>query len=598
MISDDLLKAMCKDAGISKGIYDNDRFLFTLKQVNNFYYDGTINIENICDGFVDGSGDGGIDFMLIKGEQLILVQGKTGYLNKDDIQQIFDKTKLTISKIENNDFSQLKKDMVSNFLNMRGNLQDPNNIKLVLFCKEEIDEILQRQFEAYDKYNSQYEIEIVDQSEIEERIAELDPNKKVEFGEIKIDDANNILNYGHGIIVNVSANSLKTLCVQNSKKGLFSFNLRGKISGIKVDNNIENTIANERDEFWYRNNGITIGCEDFCINKDTNAIELHQFSIINGAQTTTNILNSDNVTKDKDFSVVCKIIRTPDNLNMEEAKDYLQKISIASNSQKPITPQDIRANDVVQVSLRQKAMSNSLPFEIAIKRPIIYEIKKFETWQQIDNTVLGQLILSCICQVPGLAKTSKSKIMEDDKLYAYVFSREYDVNNYYDLLILYKKFNAYKNNQRRIINEMDESEKTEEIINQFYICKEGVLSVLAIIYNLISIVKPTIKVVAPSSPLEASKEVKEINFATRIFKEKTYDEIDNKIEELFGFIIENLSSIYNDKHVELELSNQAYFLKNNTNYSKYIIPKFEEIYNQKMNGKFLRDLMSEIFNLY
>ncbi len=594
MISEELLKHMCDEAGIPSGIYNNDRFLFTLKQVNNFYYDGQITVEAIGDGFVDSRGDGGIDFMLIKNEQLLLIQGKTGNLQKEDISGVFEKIKLTISKIESNDLLNLKKDMVSNFLNMRGNLQEPSNIKLVLFSKMAIRNDLIAEFESYRKYNNKYEIEIFDENDIEERIAELDPNKKVEHGIIKIDKKDNILHYDHGIIANISASSLKTLCVQNSKRGLFSYNLRGKVSGPKVDNNIELTIESEPYEFWYRNNGITIGCENYTILSN-NTIELKQFSIINGAQTTTNIMNSDNVTLDRDFYLVCKIIKTPDNLNMEQAKNYLQKISIASNSQKPITAQDIRANDNLQILLRQRALTNNLPFEIAIKRPIQYEVKKFEQWRQIDNSVLGQLILSCICQTPGLAKSSKSKILDDEKLYQYVYNRDYDTSHYFDLVMLYKKFNEYKNEQRKMINSMPEEDKNEETINQFYICKEGIFCVLAIIYKILSLKKTTKKINALPNPIDETKE--EINFANRIFDVQDIDTINSNINELFSYIIETISSIYNSVHVELGLSNQAYFLKNNTNYDKYVVSKFVELYHQKYNGQVMRALIKDIFNL-
>lgn len=594
MISEELLKNMCKEVGIPAGTYNNERFIFTLKQVSNFYFNGQITVEAIGDGFVDGTGDGGIDFMLIKNEQLILVQGKTGDIDKKELRDVFEKIKLTINKIETNDLKNLKKDMVSNFLNLRGNLQDPNNIKMVLFSKNDISDELEKEYEAYSEYNNKYETEIYDQTLIEERIAELDPNKKVEHGIISIDNCKNVLNYNHGVIVNISANSLKKLCVQNSKKGLFSYNLRGKISGAKVDKNIELTISEEPKEFWYRNNGITIGCEDYNI-LSSNEIELKQFSIINGAQTTTNILNSENVTLNKDFYLVCKVIKTPDNISMEEAKDYLQTISVASNSQKPITPQDIRANDSTQIMLRQKALNSSHPFEIAIKRPIEYEIRKFDSWQQIDNSVLGQLVYSCICQTPGLAKSSKSKLMDDEKLYAYVYNREYNIEHYFDLLMLYKKFNMYKNEQRKYINELSEEEKTEEIVDQFYICKEGVLAVLAVIYRLLKIKKETISVMALPNPTDETKE--EINFKYRIFDANSINEISPKINDLFSFIIETISSIYNDVHLALGLSNQAYFLKNNTNYDKYVVKKLEELYRQKYNGESLRKLMNEIFNL-
>lgn len=594
MISEELLKNMCKEVGIAPGIYNSDRFIFTLKQVSNFYFNGQITVEAIGDGFVDGSGDGGIDFMLIKNDQLIIVQGKTGVLEKEDIRDVFEKIKLTISKIEANDIRNLKREMVSSFLNFRGNLSDPNNIKLVLFSKNEIDDELEKEFESYSDYNNKYEIEILDQSEIDERIAELDPNKKVEHGVLEIDSSNNVLKYENGLIVNISANSLKTLCLSSTKAGLFSYNLRGKISGAKVDGKIQETISEVPKQFWYRNNGITIGCENFKLVKG-NKLELENFSIINGAQTTTNIVDSEKVNIRNDFYLVCKVIKTPDELSIEDAKGYLHNISIASNSQKPITPQDIRANDGIQILLRQKALTCSHKFEIAIKRPIEYEVHTLESWQQIDNSILGQLIYSCVCQTPGLAKSSKSKLMEDDKLYEYVFDREYNIENYFDLLLLYKKYISYKKEQTKMVNEMPENGKTQEVIEQLSLCKEGVLTVLAAIYMLLGMKKEKINVISKSNPYNDEK--KEINFKYRIFSVDNINEINPKINDLFGFIIETISSIYNDVHLSLGIDNSAYFLKNNTNYEKYVVKKLKELYGQRINGETLRKLIDEVFDL-
>ena len=61
------------------------------------------------------------------------------------------------------------------------------------------------------------------------------------------------------------------------KTGLFSYNLREFISQKSVDDGIKQTIKQEKDKFWFYNNGITIGCRDF--NKDGNVIKLYDFSI-------------------------------------------------------------------------------------------------------------------------------------------------------------------------------------------------------------------------------------------------------------------------------------------------------------------------------
>lgn len=595
MISDETLKMMCKDAGIKEGIYNNERFFFTLKQVNNFYYDGRIIVGDIVDGFVDKKGDGGIDFMLVKDEQLIIVQGKTGNITKELLEEAFNKVKTTIKKIDNNDFSNLNPDMYGSFINYRQNLEEPNNIKIVLFSEKEISEELQKHFETYDKYNDDYEIEIYDKNEIEERIADLDPNRKVEFDVIKIDDANNVLKYGNGIIVNISANSLKLLYATNRKKGIFSYNLRGKIGG-ELDTEILNTISAEPEEFWYKNNGILIGCENFEIDEKSNSVKLKNFSIINGAQTTTNIHSCKDVVVDNDFYLVCKIIKIPNGISLEESKDYLQQISVATNSQKKITPQDKKANDILQVRLKQYALYNSHPFEIAIKRPIEYKVEKLKTWQKIENTLLGQLILACICQVPGTAKTSKGTIMENEKYYNYVYNRPLDsinIDNYYDLVLLYNKYIEFKSNLKKEIGNMEEDEKDDESLNQFFICKEGVFCVLATIYYLLGKEKKK-NGNKMTCPIE-DKKIDDLDFKVRIFNINTYDEINDKIFDIFTYIIEQISMIYNDNRIPLDLSNQAYFMKNNAYYYDYIIKKVSEIYKQKKSGSELRKLFKEVF---
>ena len=64
-----------------------------------------------------------------------------------------------------------------------------------------------------------------------------------------------------------------------SKSGLFSYNLREHIKQANVDDGINRTIQKEPDKFWFYNNGITIGCEDYMISGNT--VKLYNFSIIN-----------------------------------------------------------------------------------------------------------------------------------------------------------------------------------------------------------------------------------------------------------------------------------------------------------------------------
>ena len=62
-----------------------------------------------------------------------------------------------------------------------------------------------------------------------------------------------------------------------------------------------------QDSFWFKNNGLTIICDDFDISG--REVHLTNFSIINGGQTTHNISRHSSVDQTHDFYLPCKIIR-------------------------------------------------------------------------------------------------------------------------------------------------------------------------------------------------------------------------------------------------------------------------------------------------
>lgn len=59
-------------------------------------------------------------------------------------------------------------------------------------------------------------------------------------------------------------------------------NLRYYVRQKMVDDGIQQTIAHEPENFWYKNNGIIIVCEDF--QMDGKVLKLYNFSIVNGGK--------------------------------------------------------------------------------------------------------------------------------------------------------------------------------------------------------------------------------------------------------------------------------------------------------------------------
>ena len=155
------------------------------------------------------------------------------------------------------------------------------------------------------------------------------------------------MKYEDSIIVNISALSLQEL--QNRRRnGLLGMNLRYYVRQKAVDTGIEKTIHKEPENFWYKNNGILIICDDYEI--DGKEIKLWNFSIVNGGQTTNRIGKLD---IEKDFYLQCKVVKSKGNTTQMKDKFALE-IAEATNSQKPVKKADLKANTPEQIRLKER----------------------------------------------------------------------------------------------------------------------------------------------------------------------------------------------------------------------------------------------------
>lgn len=394
---------LAKKAGVTSGKL-NEEFLFTLQALDYFYYNKNIGEQDIRENFVDGTADGGIDYIFVKDDVMNLVQGKsTNKLVYDDIRNLLFKIDETIRNFEEGNYDLYSAKLKSTYLNAYDMISDNKNINVILFTATDINDELYGKVETLknDEKLINYNITIYDSKEIENKMINLQQgNDFIREGNIELYETNNFLKYkDNGIIVNIKANSLKRLYLKYANEGLFSYNLREHVLQKSVDSAIENTIKNEKDRFWFYNNGITIGCSDYII--DGYKLKLYNFSIINGAQTTTKIGESKIIDKDNDFALVCKIVKADNDLRTES--NFIMKISEASNSQKPIRPRDLKANSIEQKKLQLGAKNNSKPLAIEIKRGVRPDnYSKVESWQRINNEYMGQLIACCILQKPRI----------------------------------------------------------------------------------------------------------------------------------------------------------------------------------------------------
>lgn len=571
------IKELAKKAGISEGKLNNE-FLFTLQMVDYFYYNKNIGEQDIRENFVDGSADGGIDYIFNKDDVMYLVQGKTSEgLSYEDIRNIFFKMNTTINNFEKMKYDSYSEKLKSTYLNAYDDLSENKNITLVLFTKTEFTENLKLKIDELKKedFLCNYNVEIYDAKDIEFKVMTISSDKEfIKQDSIKLSGAKNVLKYGeNGIIVNIKASSLKRLYAKHYNDGLFSYNLREHISQKNVDDGIENTIKREKDNFWFYNNGITIGCEDFDI--DGYVLKLYNFSIINGAQTTTKIGESKLIDNGYDFDIVCKVVKANDGLNDESG--FIMKISEASNSQKPIKARDLKANAREQKILQNKCAENKNSLAIEIKRGVKPKnYYKVEKWQRVTNEYVGQLILACLLQRPGSARSGKITIFTSEKVYNQIYkNRKLDCDIIFDLVRIADKYEEFKNSYANDVADVD----------LIAACKNGKFTALAIIFYLYK----RFHNIVENCFDEKLNDDNIVN--TKLTLNYREDDYDKKINELFKFIIKKLSDIYEKKKESLKLTSYSNFFKTDKTYQDVILMEFDRILDDDWDRAKLEEYM-------
>ena len=576
---DSKIRGLAKKAGVSEGKL-TDEYLFTLEIIDYFYYNKNIGEQDIRENFVDGTSDGGIDYIFVKDDVMNLIQGKsTDKLTYDDVRNLLYKIAETINNFAKDNYDQYSQKMKSTYLNAIDRISADENINIILFTKTIINDELYAKIDKLkdDEKLRNYNILIYDGEDIEnKKINLVEGNDSVKEDILELSDTKNILKYNeNGIIVNINANSLKKMYAKYGKKGLFSYNLREHISQKNVDSGIENTIKNERDKFWFYNNGITIGCSDYSI--DGNKIRLYNFSIINGAQTTTKIGESKIVSKENDFALVCKIVKAEDNIRNES--DFIMKISEASNSQKPIRPRDLKANSNEQKKLQLESKNNKYPLAIEIKRGVRPEnYKKVEIWQRVTNEYLGQLILACLLQRPGTARSGKASIFTSEKNYNSIYKRKHDYNILYDLVRIAYVYDEFKKEYTR----------DRQNIDEIAVCSNGKFVVLAIVFYFY---KRLFEIVDNASDSRLTEDNIHNTSLTLEYKEDDYE---NRLKEIFKFILMQLQTIYEKKKDSLKLTSYSNFFKTDLTYKDVILLELDKVLEVKYDRERIEVYM-EIF---
>jgi hypothetical protein len=550
----------------------SDDFLFGIVCYKYFFNFGEFDKSDFKDSYTDGSNDGGIDLVAVNenksgSKSLVLIQSKnvTTSISKDDIKNVFTQIQGTVNFFKKNEFAKYNPDLQRIYKEKYDDASDDPDFKyeFVLFlAQNKSDKERNKIFKYLDGIDEleEFGVQIFYLDEIEQQIMSIDQGPKfVSEGKLKIYKDHGVIKNGDsGLLVDAKALSIRDLYVQYKDKGLFEQNFRYYIKHKKIDDQISNSLKNLRDDFWFLNNGIIIGCKDF--KQDGDNIKLYDFSIVNGCQTTTLLGKYNGNNESYNFPIPCKIVKPHQHDDDDESlfNEFISGIAEASNSQKPISDRDLKSNLSEQKQLQLTLKGSEPKVYLEIKRGEgILRKRNIEKWQKVKNDELGQLILSFILQQPGTARSNKKKIFSDQSTYTSIFRRKQDKDTLVDILQLSDLFDKWRNNQQDNLS-----------ANELNVAKNGKFCILAVVGLLIKHNKGLVNV---NTGAEGWKvEISRDNLSGEIFKMDRSDNFSETVDSIFNDILNMLSALF-EQQPEGEFSSVTNFFKTDKTYYNIVV---------------------------
>jgi AIPR protein len=207
---------------------------------------------------------------------------------------------------------------------------------------------------------------------------------------------------------------------------IFAFNVRDyQGSNVEVNKDIKATLeSNEKLDFWWLNNGITILSSKASVAGKT--ISLDDVQVVNGLQTTNTIYHyiknreNNNNGLNEERAILIKIVVTND----PETRDRVIK---ATNFQTPIPPASLKATDPIQLDIENFFLNKEWFYD---RRKNYYK----NTGKQLDRIIsipyLAQSVIAIVFHEPDIARSRPSSILKKDNDYKRVFSQKISLEVY------------------------------------------------------------------------------------------------------------------------------------------------------------------------
>jgi hypothetical protein len=306
----------------------------------------------------DGGNDRGVDLFWVDDEQQRIVIGSSKYYKKSSKAPTPAEVALLLNTIDALSDAQELRDIGRHDLaEAADDLQAARDqgyaVRLQMVYPGPVRQNLEAQIRAYNRSHSDEEVtaELIPLKELEmlfgeyTGVADRVPHGSVSLvGDCAYEQTGS---YGRALVATATASSLKSLYDAHGDR-LFAENIRLFLGSRKgsVNAEIRETLDDPADRvnFFAYNNGITVVAADFVHDSARAAVELSQFSIVNGCQTTVLIGNSSS-DRLAGVTVLVRVVAAPPKL--------VDSIIRYTNSQTPIRVWERSARDKAQQRIRE-----------------------------------------------------------------------------------------------------------------------------------------------------------------------------------------------------------------------------------------------------
>ena len=457
--------------------------LFSNEQILKEY---DLSYEEIIKGTIGNGGDGGIDGIFIFANEILIDVN-------DELPKFKGELKIYLFIIQSKNQSSFDEDVLNKFVASAkdifaldkeiGSLRSVYNAELLsyveIFRKLYMENITKQPQLKINYFYSAKGIEIhnnvsrkvqqlkdtilyyFDSSDFDfifvtaDKLLELARTRKKETFSLKISETPIGTDDG-GYICLVRLDEYFKLITDDDKqiqKYMFDANVRDYQGSTVVNKSIANSLLNEKQfEFWWLNNGVTILSENASVASKILTITSPQ--IVNGCKTSYEIYSyfKKHSIKEDSRNITIRVIKTSDDA-------IRARVIQSTNSQTSIPPAVLTATDPLHRNIEEYFKHYNLYYD---RRKNYWKNEKKPIKDIVSIATLAQSFKSMIIQEPHISRSKPSSLVKNDEDYKQIFNSEYDLDNYYRIILIQRRIEA-------LLNEAEHLEKGDKLNIRYFV---------------------------------------------------------------------------------------------------------------------------------